>query len=402
MNKRSKNSSIQKSPFAGLEGHLYNRRNFLRTSGLIALVGATSIETMFAASEKKVVGKSAKGLSLRFMPYDLKLRHVFTLANSSRKNTPAILTRLEHDGFVGYGEASMPPYLGESVETATRFLSSIDLNQFHDPFQIDDILQYVDSVMPGNTAAKASVDIALHDLVGKRMKQPWYKIWGFDPSDTPNTSFTIGIDTPEIVRQKVAEAAPYKILKVKLGMATDRQMIETIRSVTDRPLCVDVNQGWTDRAKALEMIYWLKENGVVFVEQPMPKTAIDDMAWLTQNSPLPTIADECLQRLPDVIKAHGVYNGINIKLMKCTGMREAHQMLTLARSLDMKVMIGCMTETSCAISAAAQLAPKADWADLDGNLLISNDPYTGMQIIDGKVTLNDRPGIGIKAEEKVF
>jgi L-alanine-DL-glutamate epimerase-like enolase superfamily enzyme len=267
---------------------------------------------------------------------------------------------------------------------------------------MDNILQYVDSVTPGNTAAKAAVDIALHDLVGKLMKQPWYKIWGFDPSHTPNTSFTIGIDTPEVVKQKVAEAAPYKILKVKLGQSTDHQMIETIRSVTDRPLCVDVNQGWTDRVKALEMIHWLKENGVVFVEQPMPKTAIDDMAWLTQNSPLPTIADESVQRLPDVLKVHGVYNGINIKLMKCTGMREARQMLTLARSLDMKIMIGCMTETSCAISAAAQLAPKADWADLDGNLLISNDPYSGMQIVDGKVTLVDKPGIGVKEVKKVF
>lgn len=379
-----------------------DRRNFLRTTGLLTLVGATGTEILFAASNKKVVNTSKKGLSLSFIPYNLELKHVFTLANSSRKSTPDVLTRIEFDGVVGYGEASMPPYLGESVETATRFLSALNLGQFTNPFQIEDILQYVDSVMPGNTAAKAAVDIALHDMVGKMMKQPWYKIWGFDPANTPNTSFTIGIDTPEVVKQKVAEAAPYKILKVKLGMATDRQMIETIRSATNVPLCVDVNQGWTDRAKALETIHWLKENGVVFVEQPMPKSAVDDIAWLTQNSPLPIIGDESVQRLPDVIKAHGVYSGINIKLMKCTGMREAHQMVTLARSLGMKVMLGCMTETSCAISAAAQLAPKADWADLDGNLLISNDPYSGMQIIDGKVTLADRPGIGAKVVKKVF
>ncbi len=380
----------------------FNRRNFLRTTGLLTLVGATGFETLFASSNKKVVNTSKKGLSLSFIPYNLELRHVFTIANSSRKSTPDVLTRIEFDGVVGYGEASMPPYLGESIESATRFLSSLDLGQFTDPFQMDDILRYVDSVMPGNTAAKAAVDIALHDLVGKMMKQPWYKIWGFDPADTPNTSFTIGIDTPEVVKQKVAEAAPYKILKVKLGMATDRQMIETIRSATNVPLCVDVNQGWTDRVKALETIHWLKENGVVFVEQPMAKTNIDDNAWLTQNSPLPIIGDESVQRLPDVIKAHGVYSGINIKLMKCTGMREAHQMVTLARSLGMKVMLGCMTETSCAISAAAQLAPKADWADLDGNLLISNDPYSGMQIVDGKVTLIDRPGVGLKVEKRVF
>jgi L-alanine-DL-glutamate epimerase-like enolase superfamily enzyme len=267
---------------------------------------------------------------------------------------------------------------------------------------MDDILSYVDSLVPGNTAAKAAIDIALHDLTGKILNQPWYKIWGFNPDNTPYTSFTIGIDTPEIVRQKVAEAAPYKILKVKLGQSTDRQMIETIRSVTDKPVCVDVNQGWTDRIKALEMIHWLKENGVVFVEQPMSKAAIDDIAWLTINSPLPIIADEAVQRLPDIMKINGAYHGINIKLMKCTGMREAHQMLTLARSLGMKVMIGCMTETSCAISAASQLAPKADWADLDGNLLISNDPYTGVQVKNGKITLIDKPGLGLGEVKKVF
>lgn len=379
-----------------------NRRDFIRTSGLMTLTGIAGAGSLFGSVGKRSVHKSKKGLSLQFLSHELQLRHTFTLSNSSRKSTPDILTRLEFDGMVGYGEASMPPYLEETPETATRFLSSLDLNQFKDPFLIDDILQYVDSVMPANTAAKAAVDIALHDLVGKLMDQPWYKIWGFDPAMAPFTSFTIGIDTPEVVRQKVAEASPYKILKVKLGQSTDHMMIETIRSVTDRPLCVDVNQGWTDRVKALEMIHWLKEKGVVFVEQPMPKTAIDDMAWLTQNSPLPTIADEACQRLPDIIKIHGAYSGINIKLMKCTGMREAHQMLTLARSLRLKVMIGCMTETSCAVSAAAQLAPKVDWADLDGNLLISNDPFSGIQIVNGKVTLSDKPGIGVKMIKKVF
>ena len=380
----------------------FNRRNFIRTTGLTAIAGITGIETVFAAMKKKSIKKSGKGLVLRFVQYDLRLNHTFTIANSSRNSTPDMLTALEFDGITGYGEASMPPYLGESVETATKFFSLLDLGQFKDPFQMDDILAYVDSVMPGNCAAKAAVDIALHDLVGKIMGQPWYKIWGFDPADTPNTSFTIGIDTMEMVRQKTLEATPYKILKVKLGQKTDREMIETIRSVTNVPLCVDVNQGWTDRQMALDMIHWLKEKGVVFVEQPMPKTAIDDMAWLTEHSPLPTIADESLQRLPDVMKAKGVYSGINIKLMKCTGMREAHQMLTLAGSLGMKVMIGCMTETSCAVSAAAQLSPKCEWADLDGNLLISNDPYSGVQVVDGKVILIDQPGIGINAIKKVF
>lgn len=401
--KKDNSSGFTPSPFGEGRGEAYNaRRNFIRTTGIATIAGFAGIETLFAATKMKSTKKSGKGLRLRFVPYDLQLRHTFTLANSSRKNTPDVLTCIEFEDITGYGEASMPPYLGESVETAIKFLSSLDLGQFKDPFQMDDILQYVDSVMSGNCAAKAAVDIALHDLVGKMMGQPWYKIWGFDPADVPNTSFTIGIDTPEVVRQKVAEAMPYKILKVKLGQKTDREMIETIRSVTDKPLCVDVNQGWTDKQMALDMVHWLKEKGVIFVEQPMSKTAIDDMAWLTENSPLPIIGDEAVQRLSDVLKAKGVYSGINIKLMKCTGMREAHEMLTLAKSIGMKVMIGCMTETSCAVSAAAQLAPKADWADLDGNLLISNDPYKGVQVVDGKVTLIDKPGIGISTLHAVF
>lgn len=374
-----------------------SRRQFLQTTGLTALGGLAGTESLFAALKKKEGKPSGKGLVLRFIPHELQLRHAFNLANSSRKTTPDVLTSIEFEGVTGYGEASMPPYLGESIESVSKFLSSLNLTQFTDPFQMDDILKYVDSVMPGNCAAKASVDIALHDLVGKLMGQPWYKIWGFDPADTPNTSFTIGIDTPEVVRMKTEEAKPYKILKVKLGQATDREMIETIRSVTNVPMCVDVNQGWTDKNKALEMIHWLKEKGIIFVEQPMPKTAIDDIAWLTEHSPLPIIGDESVQRLPDVMKAKGVYHGINIKLMKCTGMREAHQMLTLAKAVGMKVMIGCMTETSCAVSAAAQLSPKVDWADLDGNLLISNDPYSGVKVVDGKITLIDKPGIGLSS-----
>ena len=381
---------------------MVSRRNFISTAGLTTLAGVSGFEPIFAATKDKRPKPSGSGLKLSFVPHELMLKHTFTLANSSRKTTPDVLTRIEFDSMVGYGEASMPPYLGESIDSVSKFLSSLNLAQFKDPFRVEEILSYVDSVLPGNCAAKASVDIALHDLLGKIMGQPWYRIWGFKPETTPNTSFTIGIDTPEVVRQKVAEAAPYKILKVKLGMATDREMVETIRSSTDRPLCVDVNQGWTDKNKALETIHWLKEKGVVFVEQPMPKTAIDDIAWLTEHSPLPIIGDESVQRLPDVIKAKGVYNGINIKLMKCTGMREAHQMLTLAKSLGMKVMIGCMTETSCAISAAAQLSPKCDWADLDGNLLISNDPYSGVQVVDGKITLQDRSGIGLEIVQPVF
>ncbi|MFZ1281446.1 MAG: dipeptide epimerase [Ignavibacteriaceae bacterium] len=373
-----------------------NRKDFLKTSGIIA---AGSIASAFPASffAKSIIKSKGSKMKFTFKPYTLELKHVFTVAVSSRTTTPVMLTEIEYEGIKGYGEASMPPYLGESQETATAFLSKVNLEQFKDPFEIEKILDYVDSIAEKNTAAKASVDIALHDLVGKLMNQPWYKIWGYDKTKTPNTTFTIGIDTPDVVRQKVKEASEFKLLKVKLGKGNDKEMIETIRSVTDVPLTADANQGWKDKQYAMDMINWLSEKNVLYVEQPMPKEMVDENAWLTQNSPLPILGDESIQRLSDLIKMKDVYSGVVIKLMKCTGMREANKMLNLARSLNMKVMIGCMTETSCAISAASQLSPMVDWADLDGALLIKNDPYEGMQVVDGKVTLTDYPGIGLKS-----
>jgi L-Ala-D/L-Glu epimerase len=374
------------------------RRKFLTDCGRLAGGAGFSYLAMnndsWTGSGKNFDKKS--GMTLQFRPYELHLRHVFTLASGSRSTTPGMQTEIRFGDVVGYGEASMPPYLGETVESVGNFLNLVDLSQFDSPFLVEEILEYVDSLATGNHAAKASVDIALHDLVGKLMNQPWYRIWGLDPLKTPNTSFTIGIDTPEVVKEKVREAGQFKILKVKLGQKNDMEMIETIRSVTNTPLCVDVNQGWTDRSKALEMIHWLKEKGVVFVEQPMPKASIDDNAWLTANSPLPVIADEAIQTISDFKKIQGAYSGINIKLMKCGGMRAAYTMISMARALEMKVMIGCMTETSCAVTAAAQMSPLVDWADLDGNLLIDNDVFTGLKIRYGKIILPDLPGIGVK------
>ena len=335
-----------------------------------------------------------KKMKLTFKSYDLLMKHTFTIAGNSRTMTPAVLTEIEYDGVTGYGEASMPPYLGETQASVVEFLKKVNLEQFSSPFELEDILTYIDSIAENNTAAKASVDIALHDLVGKLMGKPWYQIWGLNPDKTPQTSYTIGMDTEDVVRKKTLEA-PYEILKVKLGADTDRELIRAIRSVSQKPICVDANQGWKDKHQALEMIHWLKEQGVTFIEQPMSKHKLDDIAWLTQQSPLPIVADESLQRLSDIKKLRGVFSGINIKLMKCTGMREAWKMVNLARAFDMKVMIGCMTETSCAISAASQLSPACDWADLDGNVLISNDCFTGMQVNKGKITLNELPGIGV-------
>ena len=340
-------------------------------------------------------------MTLRYFPYELQLRHTFTVATSSRTTTQGVQVEIEYEGLVGYGEASMPPYLQKelgTLESVQAFLKRVQdiIGEFDDPFKLEEILARIDSMSESDAAAKAAVDIALHDLVGKMLGAPWYKIWGFDAAKAPSTTFTIGIDTPDVVRAKTKECAEkFNILKVKLGRDNDKEMIETIRSVTNLPIAIDANQGWKDKKYALDMIHWLNERGIVMIEQPMPKTQIDDIAWVTEHSPLPVFADESIQRLKDVAAQKGIFSGINIKLMKCTGMREAWKMLNLARAMDMKVMIGCMTETSCACSAAAQLSPAVDFADLDGNLLIANDCFRGMEVVKGKITIPDLPGIGV-------
>ena len=368
------------------------RRDFFKATGLLAAGAAFAGSGMLSGC----ASGGSRGLRLSFEPYELLLRHTFTVSSYSRTTTPGVQVRIDYDGLTGYGEASMPPYLGQTVESVCSFLSRVDLAQFNDPFRLEEILAYVDSLSPGDNAAKAAIDIALHDLVGKILGQPWWKIWGLDPSKAPDTTFTIGIDTADVVREKTRECADrFNILKVKVGLDNDKEMIQTIREITDLPLAVDANQGWKDREQALDEIFWLREHGVVMVEQPMAKERMDDNAWITERSPLPIFADESIQRLADIPSVKGAYHGINIKLMKCTGLREGWKMVNYARAEGMKVMVGCMTETSCAVSAAAQLAPAVDFCDLDGNLLITNDLFRGMEVIDGHIVLPDRPGIGI-------
>jgi len=334
-------------------------------------------------------------MELTYQPFELQLKHTFTIAKFSRTSTPVMLLQLKHEGHTGYGEASMVPYMSETYDTATAFLRKVDARQFKYPFDFAAIMAYLDSLAPGNTAIKAGIDIALHDLEGKIKKQPCWKLLGSDPATMPVTSFTIGIDTPEIMRQKVKEAAGYKVIKVKLGRDNDKEIIQTIRSVTDVPLYVDANQGWTDLQKSLDLTYWLQEQGVQLIEQPMLKTDLDSNAWLTERSPLPIIADEALQSFADIEKVKDAYHGINIKLMKSSGMYEAHRMIAKARELNLKIMIGCMTETTCAALAGAALAPQCDWADLDGPFLTSNNPFVLPELRDGKWVLGEESGLGL-------
>ena len=371
-----------------------DRRKFLVGAGMgiIAASAPISLSAMGAATKKTT---NSGRITLKFTPIELKLRHAFNLAKYSRTSTPGVQVKIEYEGYTGYGEASMPPYLGESIESVTKFLSKVDLSQFNYPFKMEEILAYFDLFEPENRAAKASVDIALHDLVGKLLGQPWYKIWGLSIDKIPQSSFTIGIDTPEVVKQKIKEADDYNVININLGLVNDKEMIDIIRQCTDRPICVDANRGWKTKEQAMEVIEYLADKNCLFIEQPMMEDKLDDTAWIRERSPIPIIADEVFHRLPDIVKLKDYYDGINIKLMKSTGMSEAYKMVTLARAFGMKIMCGCMTETSCAIAAAAQLSPLIDWTDLDGNVLIADDIFSGVKVIDGRVTPSDAPGIGV-------
>lgn len=335
-------------------------------------------------------------MKLTFTRYSLKLKHSFTIAGNSRTATPLVLLQLQHADFTGYGEASLPPYLCETQDSVCEFLHALKLDLFTDQFDLETMLDYVMSFLPGNLAAKAAIDMALHDLQGKLVNKPCFEIFKANPDKMPETSFTVGIDTPEMIRLKVAEAGQFKLLKIKLGGTTDREIVNAVRQVSFKPLCVDANQGWTDKYQALDMIYWLRDEGVRFIEQPMPKANIKDMIWLTEQSPLPTIADESCQTPNDLSAVQGVFKGINIKLMKCGGINEARKMIALARNLDLKILMGCMNETSNAIQAAATLAPFCNYADLDGPFLVTNNPFQDPELKGGKIKLSSQPGLGLK------
>ena len=335
-------------------------------------------------------------MQLRYYTYDLIRKHPFTISGHTTTAATVVFIELDHEGLIGRGEASPGHYLPENAGTITSFLASLKLQQFRNPLQLDEILDYADNAAPGNTAAKAALDMALHDLAGKLCLTPCHHFFHSNAAQMPLTSYTIGIDHPDKIREKVRQATDFSIIKVKLGSDNDKAIIDAVRAETNKPVTVDANQGWTNRQQALDMIGWLNEQNVLFVEQPMPASDPDGNAWVTAHSPLPVIADEAVLRLPDVKKAQHVYHGINIKLVKCSGMREGYAMLQEAQSLGLKTMIGCMGESSNAIMAAAALAPLCDWVDLDSPWLIANNPYKDPVLSEGRILLNNRPGLGLE------
>lgn len=343
-------------------------------------------------------------MTLNYQVFALQFKHPFGVSSNTRKETPSVFLELKEKGFIGYGEACLPVYLGETVDETTLFFEKLRplLNEWSLDEGLSEILTKIDAVSPGNNAAKAAIDIALHDLKAKLKGISYREMMGFKEVSPMSTSFTIGIDKEEILEQKIKEAADFSVLKVKAGTKDDKKLIRLIRQYTKKPLYVDVNQGWKNKEEVLEMILWMKEQNVILLEQPMPATMKEEMRWLTERSPISTIADESVKRLRDLETLHGAFSGVNIKLMKCTGLAEANKMIDFCRNNNLAVLLGCMAESSCGTSAMAQLMHKADYIDLDAPLLYTNDPFRGVSYNDGKVYLNNMAGIGVEPKLNFF
>jgi L-alanine-DL-glutamate epimerase-like enolase superfamily enzyme len=327
----------------------------------------------------------------------LSLRQVWTIARGTVTHKRVAIVRVHWNGATGLGEAAPISRYGENVDDVPAQVAVLAPALGDDPRPFRQVSARLAQALPGAFAAKAALDTAIHDLAAQALGVPLHRLVGADPQTMPPTSFSIGIDTPAIVADKVRAAAPYSILKIKLGGADDRALIEAVRSVTDKPVRVDVNEAWRDPAGALAEIEWLAQAGVELVEQPLPAADHDGARWLKARSPLPIIADEAATSLGDLGGLAAGYHGVNVKLMKHGGVGPTLDAITIARAHGLEVMIGCMIETGVGIAAAAHLAPLCQWVDLDGNVLLERDPFPGPPITSGRLVLGDRPGLGVSA-----
>jgi L-alanine-DL-glutamate epimerase-like enolase superfamily enzyme len=328
---------------------------------------------------------------------EVQTAHPFRISRSVRTTETVVWIRLELDGIEGWGEANPSPYYGESPDTVERAFQALcpRLEEVGDPFSLETIDRDLRRIVPGDGAAHAAISAALHDWVGKRLGQPLWRLFGLDPAAAPLSSFTIGIDEPEVMAVRAKEAVGYQTLKIKVGTGNDEPILRAVRDAApDKALRVDANAAWTP-AEALEGIAMLVDFGVEFVEQPVPPDDIDGLAHVHANSPLPIIVDESCLRSSDIPGLVGRTDGINIKLAKCGGPREALRMIHTARASGLKVMLGCMLETTLGIAASAHISPLVDYADLDGAALLKDDPFQGPHLAAGRIVLGEEPGLGV-------
>jgi len=369
-----------------------DRRRFLQAAGVSGAAAALPQELIAAAETG-----SAEPMEVSTQIVRLNLRHTWTTTMSSSEYRETLHVRVRKDGVVGIGEGAPIVRYRENARDGQAAVDSVrDLLTSSDPWQYEKVMRRVFARIEGQWAAKAAIDIALMDWIGKKLNIPLYKFFGLDPGDTPVTTLSIGIDTPEVTRQKVKEAADFPILKIKVGLDTDEATIAAVRSVTNKPLRVDANEGWKTKEQAVEKINWLASQGVEFVEQPLPAAMLEEARWVRSRARIPIIADEACLQPGDIPRLAGAFDGVNIKVDKTGGLQQALLMIQMARSLGMKTMLGCMVSSSVSVTAAAHLSPLVDYADLDGNLLIANDPYRGVAVKNGKLILPDGPGLGLQ------
>lgn len=335
-------------------------------------------------------------MNLSYYPLDLNLKHTFQIARETRdiqKNVVVLLK--DTDGIVGVGEAAPTRFFGEEVKSVSSVLDqSIDLLKQANPFYLEDITLLLKERFPGDAAARAAIDIALYDMIGKKLKIPLFQLLGLKQPTTKVTSFTIGIDTLEKMCKKVDEAKDFPILKIKAGFQEDIETLRELRKITKAVFRVDVNTGWTFH-EAREKLNCLENLGVELVEQPFPVGSIQLLQEIRRYTKTPIFVDEDIKEAKDIPAFSGAVDGINIKLMKCGGVREAIRMIHTARAHGLKIMIGCNIESSVSITAAAHLTPLVDYIDLDGHLLVANDPYTGVTVDKGRLTLPAGDGLGV-------
>lgn len=336
-------------------------------------------------------------MKLSFYPLDLKLKHVFRIArNTHDLQNNMVVSLRDNDGISGFGEAAPTSFFGEDTNSvAGVFTKAADVLKDANPFHIEDITFDLTKRFPKDAAARAAIDMALHDIMGKKLKVPLYKLLGLKRDHTKVTSFTIGIDTLEKMCEKVEESKDFPILKIKVGTKNDMEILKELRKITKAIFRVDANTGWTVD-EAVKKFRSMEELGVELVEQPFPVGSIESLRKIKQQVKIPIFVDEDVKNSQDIPVLSNVADGINIKLMKCGGIREAIRMIHTARAYDLKIMIGCNIESSLSITAAAHLAPLVDYVDLDGHLLITNDPYKGVTIHKGRLTLPEDDGLGVR------
>lgn len=354
-------------------------------------------DTLLLAALPAVSGAAASGpAKLRTAVRRLNLKHTWTTVMSSSDYRDTFFVEYSKDGLTGTGEGAPIIRYRESAAQAKDIIDGLrPWLESVDPWQYTKVLNQLFQKVEGTFAAKAAVDIALLDWVSQRAGVPLWKYLGLDRNDAPISTFSIGIDKAEVIKQKVKEAEAFPVLKIKVGLDNDEEVIAAVRSVTKKPLRVDANEGFKSKEQAVEKINWLEKQGVEFIEQPLPAANLDDMNWIRKRVHMPIIADEACLHPQDIPRLAPHFDGVNVKVDKCGGLLEAWRMINIARSLNLKVMLGCMVSSSVAITGAAHLSPLVDYADLDGNLLISNDPYSGVRIVQGKLTLSDQPGLGV-------